>query len=142
MTIPPLRSRPGDAIELAEHFIRKYAPKGTEFRLSPELKQRLTEYHWPGNVRELENVIRRTLVMSPGSELGPEALEVTAPSPTLESSGAPQPGQTLRDVERQLFEATLASTGGNRSRTAQLLGISIRTVRNKVREYGLQRRNA
>jgi DNA-binding NtrC family response regulator len=142
MTIPPLRKRPGDAIELAEHFIRKYAPKGVEFRLSPELKQRLTEYHWPGNVRELENVIRRTLVLSPGSELGPEALEVSAPTPITESSSAPQPGQTLRDVERQLFEATLASTGGNRSRTAQLLGISIRTVRNKVREYGLQRRNA
>jgi DNA-binding NtrC family response regulator len=142
LSIPPLRNRSGDAVELAEHFIRKYAPQGSTFKLSAELKQRMTEYSWPGNVRELENLIRRALVLSPGPELGPEILEAPPPPPKGEPANTPQPGQTLRDVERQLFEATLTSTGGNRSRTAQLMGISIRTVRNKIREYGLQRRDA
>jgi DNA-binding NtrC family response regulator len=144
LTIPPLRQRPADIVELAEHFIAKYAAPGTAYALSPELRERLIEYSWPGNVRELENLIRRALVLSPSPVLGAEVLGEVIP-PMLEEggpAGALQPGAKLKDVGRQLFEMTLASTGGNRSRTAQLLGVSIRTVRNKIREYGLQRRNA
>jgi DNA-binding NtrC family response regulator len=140
LTIPPLRKRPEDAVELAEHFLVKYAPQGTSYSLSPELKQQLVAHSWPGNVRELENLIRRALVLSTGPVLGPEILDTPATAAQFTPSATLQPGATLKDVERRLFEVTLASTGGNRSRTAQLLGISIRTVRNKIREYGLQRR--
>jgi DNA-binding NtrC family response regulator len=144
LTIPPLRQRPGDIIELAEHFIAKYAPPGTSYALSPELQERLAEYPWPGNVRELENLIRRALVLSPTSVLGTEVFGEIGAAAGEESgpAGSFQPGAKLKDVGRQLFEMTLASTGGNRSRTAQLLGVSIRTVRNKIHEYGLQKRNA
>jgi DNA-binding NtrC family response regulator len=140
LTIPPLRSRPEDAVELAEHFLVNYAPQGASYSLSPELKQQLLAHPWPGNVRELQNLIRRALVFSTGPVLGTEILDTPVPPAQVTPAGALQPGATLKDVERRLFEVTLASTGGNRSRTAQLLGISIRTVRNKIREYGLQRR--
>jgi DNA-binding NtrC family response regulator len=143
MTLPPLRQRPSDIIELAEHFIAKYAPRGTSYALSPELQERLVEYDWPGNVRELENLIHRALVLSPTPVLGTEAFGAAAvPAREETPLGALQPGAKLKDVGRQLFEMTLTSTGGNRSRTAQLLGVSIRTVRNKIREYGLQRKDA
>jgi DNA-binding NtrC family response regulator len=140
MTIPPLRCRPEDVTELAEHFLLKYAPQGSSYSLSPELRQGLATHSWPGNVRELENLIRRALVFSTGPVLGPEILDAPSPAAQGEAPNLLHPGTTLKDVERRLFEVTLASTGGNRSRTAQLLGISIRTVRNKVREYGLQKR--
>ena len=140
MTIPPLRNRPEDVTELVEHFLMKYAPQGASYSLSPELKQALAVHPWPGNVRELENLIRRALVFSTGPLLGAEILETPASAAQGEAPSMLHAGATLKDVERRLFEVTLASTGGNRSRTAQLLGISIRTVRNKVHEYGLQKR--
>ena len=142
MTIPPLRDRPEDILELAQYFVAKFAPAGANFTLAPELMRRLREHTWPGNVRELENLMRRALVLSDGSELGAEGLADISFPPRDESQGALQPGVTLKNAERQLFEMTLSSTGGNRSRTAQLLGVSIRTVRNKIREYGLQRKDA
>jgi transcriptional regulator with PAS, ATPase and Fis domain len=143
MTIPPLRQRPTDIIELAEHFIAKYAPRGASYALLPELQERLVEYDWPGNVRELENLVHRALVLSPTPVLGTEVFDrAVVPAKEETTASGLQPGAKLKDVGRQLFEMTLVSTGGNRSKTAQLLGVSIRTVRNKIREYGLQRRDA
>jgi transcriptional regulator with GAF, ATPase, and Fis domain len=138
LTLPPLRERREDIPELVEHFIHKYAPPSRAIGLSEELLRRLMEYDWPGNVRELENVVRRILVLSNGPVAGVEVLEgkevADKKTPTARF---PTERVTLRDMERQLLERTLEATGGNRTRAAEILGVSLRTVRNKIREFGL-----
>jgi DNA-binding NtrC family response regulator len=139
LTLPPLRERREDIPDLIEHFIGKYAPASHSRveRFSPELIDRLQAYEWPGNVRELENFVRRALVLAAGPVVGPELLpEASLPNddPTL---GGIEPGLTLRELERTLLEKTLEATGGNRTRAAGMLGVSLRTVRTKIREFGL-----
>jgi len=133
LTLPPLRERRADIVPLAEFFLRKHNHGGELCRLSPEFVAQLEAHHWPGNVRELENVIRRALALRSGTELQPQTLETSARACTRPAVA----GLTLHDAERHLLESTLAATGGNRTRTAQLMGISLRTVRNKIREHGL-----
>jgi len=143
LSLPPLRDRGEDIRELAEHFLRLYAPQGRTLRLSPEFVQRLEAHDWPGNVRELANCLRRAVALAPGLEIGREALEG---SPWAEQRDGQyerdgddrlRAGVSLENMERKLVEMTLEATGGNRSRAAELLGVSLRTVRNKVRNYGL-----
>jgi DNA-binding NtrC family response regulator len=167
LSLPALRERAGDVRELAEHFAALYAPPGNAARLSGELMRRLEEQPWPGNVRELANFVRRAIALSRGSEIGVEALEHGKnPAGKILAAGGfraqsfpeksfpeklslPLPGHSaewkaglsLEEMERQLFAMTLESTGGNRARAAELLGVSLRTVRNKVREFGLPPRN-
>jgi len=158
ISLPPLRDRAGDIRELAEYFAGLYAPSGSDgasgsnaasarnVRLSRELVARLEEQAWPGNVRELGNFVRRAMALSTnlsrGGEIGVEAFDhgknlpgksPSRPAPSPEW----KPGLSLDEMERQLFVMTLESTGGNRARAAELLGVSLRTVRNKVREFGL-----
>jgi DNA-binding NtrC family response regulator len=144
LTIPPLRERRSDIIELAEHFLRRYEPKSQPgiFRISSELADALCTHHWPGNIRELENFIRRALALAHGSMLGPELLDPAAPAQAATRAASCKPGVTLQEMERQLLQATLEATGGNRTRTAEMMGVSLRTVRNKIREYGLPARRA
>jgi DNA-binding NtrC family response regulator len=143
LTLPPLRERPEDIGELAEHFVRRHTPPGRALHLAPEFLGRLAGHTWPGNVRELENCLRRAVALATSSEIGLNALEDCAWSPAaaLASSASSddrlRPGVSLGDMERKLFALTLESTGGNRSRAAALLGVSLRTVRNKIRSYGL-----
>jgi two-component system response regulator AtoC len=139
LTIPPLRDRREDIPELVDHFTRKYSPAATGVRFSPELMERLKNHDWPGNVRELENLVRRLLVLSTGSIVGVEALEDTDLNRKEDAadSMAAGAGTTLRDMEKQLLERTLVATGGNRTKAAEMLGVSLRTVRNKIREFGL-----
>jgi len=97
-------------------------------------------------VRELGNFVRRAVALSRGGEIGVEALEHGQSQhgkilPRLQHSPEWKPGLSLGEMERQLFAMTLESTGGNRARAAELLGVSLRTVRNKVREFGLPPRN-
>jgi DNA-binding NtrC family response regulator len=101
----------------------------------------LEAHTWPGNVREFGNFMRRVLTLSDGNEIGPECLQELSgaigsrtPSTSPASLGA---GTSMREFERHLLEATLQSTGGNRTRTAEMLGVSLRTIRNKIREHGL-----
>ncbi len=156
ISLPPLRDRAGDIAELAEYFAGFYSAPGingthgtvgTQARLSGELLARLEEQAWPGNVRELANFVRRAVALSRGGEIGVEALEHGKRQPEkILSSRAPRspewkPGLSLGEMERQLFAMTLESTGGNRARAAELLGVSLRTVRNKVREFGLPPRD-
>jgi DNA-binding NtrC family response regulator len=167
LSLPALRERAGDVRELAEHFADLYAPPGNAARLSGELMRRLEEQPWPGNVRELANFVRRAIALSRGGEIGVEALEhgknlagkvlaaggfraQSFPEKSFpEKLSLPLPGRpaewkaglSLEEMERQLFAMTLESTGGNRARAAELLGVSLRTVRNKVREFGLPPRN-
>jgi DNA-binding NtrC family response regulator len=139
LTIPPLRDRREDIPELVDHFTRKYSPAAKVVRFSPELMERLKNHDWPGNVRELENLVRRLLVLSTGSIVGVEALEdkdLNRKEDPVDSTAA-EAGTTLRDMEKQLLERTLEATGGNRTKAAEMLGVSLRTVRNKIREFGL-----
>lgn len=145
LSIPPLRDRREDISELANFFLRKYAPKPSpkfaqkQISISSELLARLEAHDWPGNVRELENFIRGALALSAGTVLGPDAMEESKPQDISGAPAAASPaaGTSMRDMERQLLEKTLESTGGNRTRAAMMLGISLRTIRNKIREYGL-----
>jgi DNA-binding NtrC family response regulator len=143
LALPPLRERPGDVRELAEHFVRLYAATGRPLRLTAQFLERLEAHTWPGNVRELANCLRRVAALATRSEVDVSALEgaewnsaaAAGPSPAAENHL--RPGVSLGQMERRLFEMTLESTGGNRSRTAEMLGVSLRTVRNKIRSYGL-----
>ena len=162
LSLPPLRERPGDIAELAEHFMRRYsscaaAPLGENFLAA------LKRHTWPGNVRELANCIRRTAILHTDASASgaidagliepialdfqpfssPSAVEsgghCAAQVESLGSSSAVEvrPGVSLGEMERKLLEITLHATQGNRSRAAEMLGISLRTVRNKIRDYGL-----
>ena len=144
LSIPPLRERRGDVLELAEHFLRKHEPKlqRGQFRISTELAMALREHDWPGNVRELENFVRRALALTHNTMLGVELFGSVAATKSPAQSAPPKPGVTLQAMERRLLEDTLEATGGNRTRTAELMGVSLRTVRNKIREYGLPAREA
>lgn len=135
LSLPPLRERGEDVPELAEHFAALFSAAGAVPHLSVEFLARLQQHNWPGNVRELANLMRRAVALS-GSEIGLEVLdplELAAPvcGPQL------RPGLSLEEMERKLFEVTLDATHGNRSRAAEMLGVSLRTVRNKIRGYGL-----
>ena len=142
LTLPPLRERAGDIAELARHFVQLYETLGNSVRLSEELLARLEQQAWPGNVRELANFVRRAVALSRGGEIGVEALDHGKISPASVRLGPDwKPGLSLGEMERRLLAMTLESTGGNRSRTAELLGVSLRTVRNKIREYGLPPRS-
>jgi DNA-binding NtrC family response regulator len=136
LRLPALRERPADIRELAEHFVSLYAPPGKTPRLLPELVERLEQYSWPGNVRELANLMRRAVALSQG-DLGAEVLEASEVPEIDTSASGLRPGVSLEQAERRLLELTLDATGGNRSRAAEMLGISLRTVRNKIRDYGL-----
>jgi DNA-binding NtrC family response regulator len=143
LTIPPLRERREDILPLSHHFLRKYEPMECRglFRIAPALASQLQMYDWPGNVRELENTIRRELAFAVGTTL--EGCGGLLGCDLEETDDAPEgvrPGVTLQEMEKRLLEATLEATGGNRTRAAALMGVSLRTVRNKIREFGLQRR--
>ncbi|MGH9685708.1 MAG: sigma-54-dependent transcriptional regulator [Candidatus Acidiferrales bacterium] len=146
-TIPPLRERHGDVPLLVEHFLRKYTADGRAEvpHFSPELIAQFEAHDWPGNVRELENLVRRAIALHPGGEVGPEFFDSLSPR-TVETRDAKpactdglraESAGSLRDMERQLLIATLKAEGGNRTRAARALGICPRTMRNKIREYGL-----
>src|SRR5208282_4451433 len=152
LKIPPLRERPADVIELAGYFVRKYAAaNGVPARtLSQESRRALTQNYWPGNVRELENTMHRAVLMATGEDIGPEAIltpdgtrldqQRSAPAVAHAAFAAEQVsrglvGRTVAEVERDLILETLKHCLGNRTHAANVLGISIRTLRNKLNEY-------
>src|SRR5499433_3993106 len=152
LKIPPLRERPADILELAQHFAKKYAEaNGMPLRpLSADAKRVLTTNRWQGNVRELENTIHRAVLIGQGDEIGAEAiitpdgdrldLAKTAPAVAHATLAAEQVtralvSRTVADVERDLILETLKHCLGNRTHAANILGISIRTLRNKLNEY-------
>jgi len=144
LSLPPLRERCDDIPDLVDHFVRKYAAacRSNLLGFSAELLERLQAYDWPGNVRELENFVRRALVLAPGPVAGLELLPEAGFQNDDPSTKGIAPGLTLRELERTLLEKTLDATGGNRTRAAGMLGVSLRTVRNKIREFGLPPRHA
>jgi len=153
LKLPPLRERPGDIIALAEHFVKKYATaNGVPARpLSGEARRRLVSHRWPGNVRELENAMHRAVLLAVGPEIeesairlpdgqplaaaDPHARAAQAASFAAETATRAFVGQTVAEVEQQLILDTLEHCLGNRTHAANILGISIRTLRNKLKEY-------
>jgi DNA-binding NtrC family response regulator len=143
LSLPPLRDRREDIPALAEFFTARFAPqagRGTP-SLHPEFVAGLQKQDWPGNIRELGNFMRRILALSEDAIIGPEFLGPEFLTPAPQSSAAPgvavRPGTAMREMERRLLESTLEVTNGNRTRAAEMLGISLRTIRNKIREFGL-----
>ncbi len=151
--LPALASRPGDIEALADHFARKYAEANdVEDRpVSEEARRKLLQSDWPGNVRELENTMHRAVLLASGPEIGPEAIMMTGVpmgSTAVETAAATAEaatsgrtglvGQTVADVERDLIIDTLHHCLGNRTHAANILGISIRTLRNKLKLYSEQ----
>ena len=146
LRIPPLRERPADIAALAEHFARRYAEvNGLPWRpLTPAALARLAAQPWRGNVRELENTIHRAVLLAETDRIGPEALDLGGP-PAAGAPAAPAPsgiaglvGRSMDQVERELILETLGHTLGNRTHAATILGISIRALRNKLRDYAAQ----
>jgi DNA-binding NtrC family response regulator len=145
LSLPPLRERREDIPILAQHFAEKFAAqmRSVTPRLRPEFLDRLVSHSWPGNVRELGNFMRRVMTLSGTLDLdaGCFEMEFQGDSRSLASAHAqpstPAAGSPIRMVERQHLESTLALTDGNRTHAAEMLGISLRTLRNKIREYGL-----
>jgi DNA-binding NtrC family response regulator len=157
LRIPALRERPKDIRALSHHFARKYAEaNGVPYRpISSQTERVLLGHGWKGNVRELENTIHRAVLLSSGAEITPEAIrlpdgtQVSAVPASLSQNPAVQTavaqagaavtrnlvGRTVSDVERDLILDTLDHCLGNRTHAANILGISIRTLRNKLREY-------
>ncbi len=139
---PPLRERREDLEALAQHFIAKYNRENgfTVPGLNAEALERIRRHTWPGNVRELENVIQRAVVFAKSRDIGVEHLRLDESRPESESGrqAALSAGMTVADAERQLILKTLEACAQNRTRAADMLGISIRTLRNKLHEYKLQ----
>lgn len=154
LKLPPLRQRPSDILALAEHFIKKYSMQnGVAIRpLAKEAKGALLAAGWPGNVRELENTMHRAVLLAQGPEIGMDAI-LTPEGTAMIGAGAPARGpaeqaamtaeavtralvgKTVAEVERDLILDTLDHCLGNRTHAANILGISIRTLRNKLNEY-------
>lgn len=149
LQLPPLRKRPKDVQALADHFVVKYSEANgvPEKRLSAEALEKMMTHHWKGNVRELENTMHRAVLLSSDSTIGPDSIMLTgatlAPDEDEDeaASAAEQAGlgglvgRTVADVERDLIIDTLKHCFGNRTHAANILGISIRTLRNKLRQY-------
>lgn len=148
LLIPPLRERRGDIPVVAEHLLRKVSAKNG--RPAPVLGkgslELLLQWPWRGNVRELENVLERAVLLCNGQGILPaHILLEPQPGPVIpamadggaaqKETGLPEVGISVREMERGLIVRTLAEVGGNRTQAARMLGISIRTLRNKLNEY-------
>lgn len=163
LALPALRERMDDLPVLVEHFLDKHSRLNKRERptVSPETMAILRDYRWRGNVRELENVVERALLLCDGKEIKPHNLlmhsqmgkqsinqdlaRATASQPTSESAEeipeskdsalGIEVGMSMKEAEKKLIFETLRETGGNRTKAAKILGISIRTLRNKLNEY-------
>jgi transcriptional regulator with PAS, ATPase and Fis domain len=135
--MPPLRERRGDIQLLAGHFIKRFAPGK---KLSAETVKLLEAHPWPGNVRELQNTIERAAILSAGDTIMPGDLPAEVRQKTSLSSGAlklPAEGVPLEQVEKGLIAQALERTGGNRTKAAELLGISRHTLLYRIDKYNL-----
>src|SRR6202171_6300501 len=138
VTLPPLRRRRGDIPALAAHFIDKYgqAYAKTIKGLTPGTLNAMLAHDWPGNVRELENAVERAVVLCKGSELTAEDLPATLRGPRPTQRGARRiPGASLAEIEREAILRTLELHSGSTSRAAEMLGISVRKIQYRLKEY-------
>lgn len=132
--LPSLRDRRDDIVPLARHFLNRISARmGTHAKnFSPEAERRFHAYDWPGNVRELQNAIERALIVSREETIGLTDLPFTSPAETVDEKPT-----SLADVERRTILETLERNQGDRKATAEQLGISLRTLQYRLKEYGL-----
>jgi DNA-binding NtrC family response regulator len=141
--LPPLRERRDDVKPLVKHFLKKSSDrmKKSVTKVAPEALKLLLEYDWPGNIRELENVIERAVILAATDTLTPKELPLWKKEPELLSAPRPSHGDgpmvSLENLERDHIARTLAGTGFHKSRSAEILGISRRTLDRKIAEYGI-----
>jgi DNA-binding NtrC family response regulator len=137
--LPPLRNRHEDIQLLAESFLREFAAEAgkTLSGLDDECLATLRGYSWPGNVRQLRNVIKRATVLTntPLLTVADLPAELRAPAARSAAAPVPQVGRSLDDVERDLIFETLDAVGGNKARAAEILGISLKTLYNRLDRY-------
>jgi transcriptional regulator with PAS, ATPase and Fis domain len=134
--LPPLRARGGDVTLLAEHFLAALnETEGTQKRFTPDALAALAAHEWPGNVRELRNAVQRAFIM--GTEEIDAACLPFDPSgrPATSATGPARVGVSLRDAERELILGTLAQVDGDKKRAAKILGISLKTMYNRLKAY-------
>jgi DNA-binding NtrC family response regulator len=145
--LSPLRSRRGDILSLAEHFLRLFSPRGQAVRLTPSAVERLQAHHWPGNVRELRNVIHRALLLRKGPVI--DASDLAFDQEVNRETGVVVPElpqgltleQMLERLERQIVEAALRRHNNNRERVAKELGVARSTLFKRLKDWGLTRQD-
>jgi two-component system response regulator PilR (NtrC family) len=150
--IPPLRERRDDIPILAEHFLGKYSKdmKRAGKRFAPEVKEAMMRHPWPGNIRELENAVQRSIALSDGDMItAKDLLETAAPTPDLRSVAAATAraigeegldlDATMADIEVGYLKRALEMTGGNYTKAAQLLKMSLRSFRYKLQKFGIDK---
>ena len=139
VTLPPLRRRKSDVPLLVTHFIEKYAQAyGKDVKgLAPGTLDALLAYDWPGNVRELENAVERAVVLTKSTQLTADDLPPTlrGPRPERRDPGALIPGASMAEIEREAILRTLEMVGGSTGRAAEVLGISVRKIQYRLKEY-------
>ncbi len=137
VTVPPLCDRKDDIPLLAEFFLEKYsALNGKSMsRISNDAIVKLTSYEWKGNVRELENTIERAILIGSGDVLMAEHLLLDPMECDMHHDVAIRAGMSVKEMEKKLIFHTLSEVDDNRTQAAELLGVSIRTLRNKLKEY-------
>ncbi|MEO8480880.1 MAG: sigma-54 dependent transcriptional regulator [Acidobacteriota bacterium] len=136
--LPPLRDRKEDIPLLAQSFVREFSTRNarTVAGVSDRAMQTLEQYHWPGNVRELRNVIERATIVARADMIEPDDLPqlmaAIVPAAASSTGTTLAAGITVDEAERRLIEVTLTHTGGNKTRAAEMLGISLKTLHNKL----------
>jgi two-component system response regulator HydG len=146
LNVPALRDRRDDIPLLAQHFLEKYADKNrkTVNRFTPRAMDMLIKYDWPGNVRELENAVERAVILLTGDHISEKELPMTLSSQATEATedrllsplAAADP-RPLEEVEKEAILAALAAVGGNKSEAARRLGITRKTLHQKLKRYGV-----
>jgi DNA-binding NtrC family response regulator len=137
--VPPLRDRAEDIPLLVETFITEFnARNGRAVRaVVPEAARLLQRYSWPGNIRELRNVMERAVILTPGEFIEPEHLPADLsgpPPPSIQAAGLTA-GMTVEEAERKLIELTLVHTHDNKTRAAEILGVTVKTLHNKLKRF-------
>lgn len=142
LTVPPLRDRRDDIPLLLDFFLKHYAEKNNRHLkgFTPKATDLLMRYDWPGNIRELENVVERGVIMVRGDFITPDEFPgvLRRIDPEYEEASTETPaGKSLKEMEKAMILRTLQETGGNRTRTAEILGISRRSLQMKLKDYGV-----
>ncbi len=142
--LPPLRERPEDITLLAEHFREEFCRQyGRELKFAPDVLDLMSRMEWPGNIRELRNSVERGVLLAEGEtikaedvfEIGTELARENGQTKETPAHISGKEVMRLSDMEREMVKRALEKTKGNRTHAAKLLGISVRTLRNKLAEY-------